>query len=110
MSLGVGAGGVRVLSSQMIAIELPNHTMQQHATRPPKVSRVLLLLCVMRCGARVGSRSRRRVLPLLCPKSHEPNLPSILTRLTCCRSLCRGDVHSLHPQLCLDDPLNQGPR
>ena len=37
----------RVLSSQMIAIELPNHTMQQHATREPKASRVLLLLCVM---------------------------------------------------------------
>ena len=45
--MGVGAGGVRVLSSQMIAIELPNHTMQQHATREPKASRVLLLLCVM---------------------------------------------------------------
>ena len=40
--------GVRVLSSQMIAIELPNHTMQQHATRTPKPSRVLPPLCAMR--------------------------------------------------------------
>ena len=39
---------MRVLSSQMIAIELPNHTMQQHATRTPKPSRVLPPLCAMR--------------------------------------------------------------
>ena len=43
---------VRVPSSQMIAIELPNQTMQQHATRTPKASRVLPPLCAMRCALR----------------------------------------------------------
>ena len=73
MSLGAGASGVRVVSSQMIAIELPNHTMQQHATRPPKASRVLLLLCVMRwrCASRVAIASTP---PLLCTEKPRAKL------------------------------------
>ena len=46
----------------MIAIELPNHTMQQHATREPKASRVLLLLCVMPVRHAVICELARRVL------------------------------------------------
>ena len=40
----------------MIAIELPNQTMQQHATRTPKASRVLPPLCAMRCALREVER------------------------------------------------------
>ena len=50
---------MRVLSSQMIAIELPNHTMQQHATRTPKPSRVLPPLCAMRWVLRLGAPLRK---------------------------------------------------
>ena len=86
----------RVLSSQMIAIELPNHTMQQHATREPKASRVLLLLCVMpvrdtRCGARaappviceLASTAGRRLLtePLVAPPSPPPSLDTDMHRV-----------------------------
>ena len=85
----------RVLSSQMIAIELPNHTMQQHATREPKASRVLLLLCVMpvrdtRCGApaarvicELASTAGRRLLtkPLVAPPSPPPSLDTDMHRV-----------------------------
>ena len=53
--------GVRVLSSHMIAIELPNHTMQQHATRTPKASSVLPPLCAMRWLLRELGRATAQV-------------------------------------------------